>query len=265
MRRVHWQGEMSRMDDQIFMPAYPDGAYGSVPAVGAIALANLALFVWLRTYRGSSTRQFLVDAAWCMPSFGILIALACAGFAGHLAVPLRYLALNICIMVASGVLALVRRQVLHTFERAGWMQAQIACVLRDGLVLLAVTVLSFFMLEIPWNTLLFELKLSYVIINLVLIFIPYIILYIIGNRRGSFLLIPLAAYAVMGIAQFFVAEFKSSAILPSDLLALGTALSVSGGLLLRAQRSAAYRAVACRRCCKPVVTCSTVAEACGAW
>ena len=33
----------------------------------------------------------------------------------------------------------------------------------------------------------------------------------------------------MGIAQFFVAEFKSSAILPSDLLALGTALSVSGG------------------------------------
>ncbi len=211
------------------MPAYPDGVYGAVPAIGAIALANLVVFVWLRAYRSSSPKQLFFDIAWCMPSFGILIVLACAGLTGHLAIPLRYLALNTCIMVAAGALALVRLLVLGALERAERRQAQMACALRDGLVLVAVTVLSFFMLEIPWNTLLFELKLSYVTINLVLIVIPYIILYVIGNRRGSVLLIPLAAYAVMGIAQFFVAEFKSSAILPSDLLALGTALSVSGG------------------------------------
>lgn len=217
------------MDDQVFVPAYPDGVYGAVPAIGAIALANLVVFVWLRAYRSSSPRQLLADTAWCVPSFGMLVALACAGFTGHLAIPLRYLALNTCIIVASGTLALIRRLVLSALERAERREAQMACALRDGLVLVAVTVLSFFMLEIPWNTLLFELKLSYVTINLVLIVIPYIILYVIGNRRGSVLLIPLAAYAVMGIAQFFVAEFKSSAILPSDLLALGTALSVSGG------------------------------------
>lgn len=229
MRHTHWPDEASRMNEQIFVPAYPNGVYAVVPAIGALVLINLAAYVWLRGSRDASSKQLFFDIAWCLPSFGILIALACAGFTGHLAIPLCYLALNSCIMLASGALALVRRRVLGVLEHAERRQAQIACALRDGLVLVAVTVLSFFMLEVPWNTLLFELKLSYVIINLVLIAIPYIILYVIGNRRGSVLLIPLATYAVMGIAQFFVAEFKSSAILPSDLLALGTALSVSGG------------------------------------
>ena len=45
MRYVHWPDEVSRMDDQVFVPAYPDGVYGAVPAIGAIALANLVVFV----------------------------------------------------------------------------------------------------------------------------------------------------------------------------------------------------------------------------
>lgn len=88
MPPMHRPGEVGRMDDQVFVPAYPDGVYGAVPAIGALVLINLAAYVWLRGSRDASSKQLFFDIAWCLPSFGILIALACAGFTGHLAIPL---------------------------------------------------------------------------------------------------------------------------------------------------------------------------------
>ncbi|WP_417802938.1 LTA synthase family protein [Thermophilibacter provencensis] len=65
--------------------------------------------------------------------------------------------------------------------------------------------------------------------NLALISVPFLAVYLIGGRRGAPLAVLPAAFCALGIAQYFLSVFKYSAIRPSDVFALQTALSVSGG------------------------------------
>lgn len=54
-------------------------------------------------------------------------------------------------------------------------------------------------------------------------------LWFLSGRRGIGPAIGLAALTIIGIIQHYVLEFRGTAVLPSDILAMGTALSVSGG------------------------------------
>ncbi len=54
-------------------------------------------------------------------------------------------------------------------------------------------------------------------------------LWFLCGRRGILPAIGLVALTLLGVAQHYVLEFRGTAILPSDLFAFGTALSVSGG------------------------------------
>ena len=54
-------------------------------------------------------------------------------------------------------------------------------------------------------------------------------LYFWGGFQGVWLTLPLVAYSCLGIAQYYVGLFRGNLIRPSDILAAGTALSVSGG------------------------------------
>lgn len=54
-------------------------------------------------------------------------------------------------------------------------------------------------------------------------------LYLLGQRHGGVMVLVPVVCCVLGIAEHFVITFKGEAILPSDILALGTAMEVSEG------------------------------------
>ncbi len=101
---------------------------------------------------------------------------------------------------------------------------------RDLLVLLACTPLSVLALETPYNDWVWEFSdhLSSFTIEALLVLCLLSLLYFLAGRRGSGSAIGVVALAFVGVAQYFVYAFKVAAIMPSDLLVVGTALAVSG-------------------------------------
>ena len=66
-------------------------------------------------------------------------------------------------------------------------------------------------------------------IELGLICLALLALVFIAQRRGGAAVGGVLALFLIGMAQFFVREFKGTALLPSDVLAAGTAAEVAGG------------------------------------
>ena len=100
---------------------------------------------------------------------------------------------------------------------------------RDLVIVCASIFLSFVVLELPWNPDFLSIDPKFILVNLALVGTPIVAVYLIGGRRGAPLAVLPAAFCILGIAQYFLCIFKSSAIRPSDVFALQTALSVSGG------------------------------------
>ncbi len=89
--------------------------------------------------------------------------------------------------------------------------------------------LSFFFIEVPYNTDLLQMEPSFVITNLALIAVLFLIVYTLGQRSRIVIAVFSAIFLVMGCANFFVEVFKGQPVTPSDLLALGTAAAVGSG------------------------------------
>ena len=101
-------------------------------------------------------------------------------------------------------------------------------VLRDLVAVATATGLSFLALELPWNDALATINPTGAALELGMIGLFLLSLYFVGQRRGIGVAVGSFALAVVGVTQSFVLEFKGGAIMPSDLLALGTAAAVSG-------------------------------------
>lgn len=94
-------------------------------------------------------------------------------------------------------------------------------------LLLLFGLLAMTTIEWPWSWAYGSYGPTYWWLELALVMLAGLCFYLVGRRRGS-ALAPVAAFcAFIGIAQYFVRKFKNAAILPNDLLALGTALAVS--------------------------------------
>lgn len=164
---------------------------------------------------------------WMLPSLTCLVILACVWVQGLFVSNLAYLILGVVAIICSALMTLLRERSMRAI--GGLKHASLVAAIRD-IVLLGITiVLAFLLIELPWNVDLLAMRKLYVAINLVLLAIPFVIAFLLGNRRGGVLVIPLAICFVLGWAQYFIELFKGAAIRPSDLLALNTALSVSGG------------------------------------
>ena len=101
---------------------------------------------------------------------------------------------------------------------------------RDLAVLLACTPLSVLALEVPYNDWIWEYR-QYqesFTIEAVLVLCLLALLYFVAGRRGSGSALGVISLCFVGVAQYFVYAFKLAAILPSDVLVMGTALAVSG-------------------------------------
>lgn len=168
-------------------------AYAAIPLISCILLAVLTAYAAVAARR-AGRRVRPGQIAWP------------AVFAALLAVPGIWCALGLleaacgwvtllaysAAMLALGAGTLVRRRLFALLDRMGAPSAYAVRAARD---VAAVTVL----------------------------------LYFLGLRTGVLAsLVPVACTA-LGIAQHFVLSFKAAAILPSDLLAVGTAAAVSAG------------------------------------
>lgn len=164
---------------------------------------------------------------WMLPSSICLLILAFMWVSGLYVSDYFYLVLGAIVIVASALMTLLRERSARAIEALKY--ASLVAAIRDTVLLGFTIVLSFLLIELPWNEDLFTMRKLYVAINLLCLAVPFVIAFLLSNRRGGALVIPLAACFVLGWAQYFIEIFKGSAIRPSDLLALNTALSVSGG------------------------------------
>ena len=199
-----------------------------IPLAGvAVLAAALLVFRHFRLKRGMEFR--LSSVLWTVPSFLLLLALCGLCLSGLYVSTPGYLALATALITASGALTLARDATFAALARLDRNKAFALSLVRDMFLVGVVIVIAFLALELPWNAHLREIRKLYVAVNLIILAVPFVVLYLLGGRRGSLLLIPLAICCILGLGQYFVALFKNSAIRPSDVLALGTALSVSGG------------------------------------
>lgn len=123
-------------------------------------------------------------------------------------------------------LVLARQRLLGALRaRLGAGAAEVLCAVVG---LLACCALGFLAVELPYNYELFQMAPNFVAIQGLLILGLLAFLYFLFQRHGAGVALGVAACAVVGLAQFFIASFKASAILPNDLFVLGTAAAVSG-------------------------------------
>lgn len=103
----------------------------------------------------------------------------------------------------------------------------VACICRDILVIAAVPALSFVSLEIACNETFYRIPANSFGFSVGLLATALLSLYLLGQRHGGVMALVPVVCCILGIAEHFVITFKGEAILPSDILALGTAMEVS--------------------------------------
>lgn len=150
----------------------------------------------------------------------------------------------VCV-VACGVLVALRRPTLvglrWLFDHAGapWL----ARVLVDALVVVACAVLTTLSLELAYaNEGVISVLDQYLALEVGLVALLLLVLLLAFQGSGVGVALGCAALTVVGIAQYFVMDFKSYVIMPSDLAVLGTAAAVAGGYVYEVGDQLVYAA-----------------------
>ena len=90
------------------------------------------------------------------------------------------------------------------------------------------SICSMLALELPSNHELWNMQPGPALLELMLIFCLLSLLFYLPRRRKTPAILGVAAFAAIGIAEYFVITFKSMPIQPGDLFALSTAATVAG-------------------------------------
>lgn len=130
---------------------------------------------------------------------------------------------------AAAVILLVEPLVSGLIDQTDLATGTVACICRDILVIAAVSALSFVSLEIACNETFYRIPANSFGFSVGLLATVLLSLYLLGQRHGGVMALVPVACCILGIAEHFVITFKGEAILPSDILALGTAMEVSEG------------------------------------
>ncbi|MBR3225373.1 MAG: LTA synthase family protein [Atopobiaceae bacterium] len=133
-------------------------------------------------------------------------------------VPLTALVIGIC-----GAYALRRRDVWAWYETKG---KRVRIVLRIILIAL-IPLFAALAIEVPFNELILAGGASHFWLEVLLVGLLLLGLFFLGQRHTALCVLGVALCLITGIGQYFIKSFKNAAILPADLLALGTAAAVS--------------------------------------
>lgn len=128
-----------------------------------------------------------------------------------------------------GLVPLLRGPLARLIDATKVPMRLLACTLRGAACILVSATLFFRALEVAWNNNVDLLPWSSVTFSVALIAAFMAVAYFAFLRRGAGPALAAVVCVGVGIAQSFICTFKGAAILPSDLLALGTAAAVSAG------------------------------------
>lgn len=202
--------------------------FAVAPLIGAALLVGCCYLV-VRRHVTDSWKVVGREVSWSVPALLVLLLLALVCLFGLYVSNEDYLVGATALVTVSGCVPLFRGSLDVALERLPkWAEVVLGFV-RDVIIICASIFLSFVVLELPWNPDFLSIEPKFILVNLVLVGTPIMAVYLIGGRRGAPLAVLPAAFCILGIAQYFLCIFKSSAIRPSDVFALQTALSVSGG------------------------------------
>lgn len=201
--------------------------YAFIPAFFATLLIAL-LVCFVMHCRKMGKKIPIATCIWSSVFIAILVFLTGMVLFGLYETPVWSLQLPSLLIMSLGAIVLLRDRIsTWVNERAASLTSGIR-ICRDVVAIIATTILSFFALELPWNNNLSSISINNAMISLTIIGLVQTGLYFLTQRRGIGLGIGSTVWTLIGIAELFVARFKQSAIMPSDLLALGTAASVGG-------------------------------------
>ena len=197
-----------RFSEVTYAPAY----WAVVPALALIALVTL-IVLHERTARSAHKHVKASALAWALPH-ALLLGAATLWYATGAGSPSIPSLIVFCLACVFAAYAALRRD-----DRSLPVQLTLPITVLCG-------VLS---LEFCCNAKFFTIGPVFWLVEAALVGGLTCGLWLLTGRRGIGPAISLTALTLVGIAQHYVLEFRGTAILPSDIFALGTALSVSGG------------------------------------
>ncbi|MDO4436776.1 MAG: LTA synthase family protein [Coriobacteriaceae bacterium] len=206
-----------------------DPIFAVIPLVAATALLALTVVFALRDRREGRALAF-GRVAWPLAFVAYLVFIAVWCARGWLQASIGALDLIVwsAVQAVCGAATLLRRPFFAWLDSLPRPVAEGLRVVRDIVVLLCVSIVSALIIDIAWSTDPGAIPVRFVEFTAVLFAAFGVIAYALGQRTGlAMCLVPIAA-AGFGVAQYFVVQLKGAAILPSDLLALGTAAAVAG-------------------------------------
>ena len=203
--------------------------------VSALVLIAFAAVAWQAWQFWRHRRIEVTTLLWQLPFAGLLgfIIYWCGqGFVEDWAADSGSASAMVSLAWTAGICGLtplLRGPIARLIDAAKVSMRLLSCALRDAACILAAATLSFRALEVAWNSNVDLLPWSSVAFSIALIAALMAVAYFAFLRRGAGPALVAVACAGVGIAQSFICTFKGAAILPSDLLALGTAAAVSAG------------------------------------
>ena len=178
---------------------------------------------------------------WAVPFLVIAIALPSLCSAGTVVIGDDMFTLIELACVGGVCLSLAREPLLAPLDRLADAEETPKVVLgralalvRDILLLMGIVAATCTALEVPWNTSLTEVSTDLLALERGVVTVVIVCAYLLGQRRGALVAVAAAGLSALGIAQGFMLTLKGTAILPSDLLALGTAAAVAEGFTYEA-------------------------------
>lgn len=105
--------------------------------------------------------------------------------------------------------------------------------LADAGLLVAASVTAAFALEVSWCRGNLAVEPKFLALEAGFALLALLALYLVFQRRGIGAGIGVGVFCAMGLAQYFVRVHKGTAILPSDVLGVATAMSVAGGYVYK--------------------------------
>lgn len=198
----------------------------AMPLTGILVV--VCVCVWLHQHSSSPTLHKRLASPAAVICVTVLAAMcACCAYGLYESDP-WILALLSVLACAYSIICLFRFEIVSVLSSRIGLRSQAARSACTALTLLAISFAAFFALESPWNEALIGAWSTFRLGGILLIFMLVSSLYLFWPTRSIANTCVIVALAIVGLIQYFIAQFKGTAILPADLFALRTAIAVSG-------------------------------------
>lgn len=190
--------------------------------------AHVRLTVMHNRERGLGKSSLAWNACYgiALAGFGVMGLSGLIEGQPHVAIPTAAVATALLLSLSLATVSGMRERLLAALSQGGGGKRRMVAIEVGLLVLFGAT--SVLTMEMPWSHAIPFRGPSFWWLEFLLVTLAASSAYLVSGRRGAAVLPVHAFCLVIGIAQYFVRQFKNSAILPSDLMVLDTAVSVSG-------------------------------------